>query len=182
MPNAISAGIWLNMPARMPSGFQSSFFSVGVAELPEHSIVYYLHVFEDGDGRILIPVDALKLVEAQANAPIYGQHDKVWTRLARELLSRRRGLRGDEPPPPPGLTGGRICLILASRDPIVVKEEWIQDSRAVLGEDGVDVHVVQGGHEIAISKGRHVARIAMEAWAAQEGSIQVEDGASFVAP
>jgi len=46
-----------------------------VAELPEHSIVYYLHVFEDGDGRILIPVDALKLVEAQANAPIYGHVD-----------------------------------------------------------------------------------------------------------
>lgn len=94
------------------------------------------------------------------NSPIYGQHDGVWKRLS-EQLSRRRGQGHDVPA---GLETGRICLILAERDPIVVKEEWIEDSKAVLGEDGVEVHVVNGGHEIAISKGREVADVAMRAW------------------
>ena len=94
------------------------------------------------------------------NSPIYGQHDKVWKRLG-EQLSKRRGHGGDIPA---GLSSGRICLILAERDPIVVKEEWIEDSRAVLGKDGVEVHVVKGGHEIAISRGKEVADVAMKAW------------------
>ncbi|POR35702.1 Uncharacterized protein TPAR_04101 [Tolypocladium paradoxum] len=94
------------------------------------------------------------------NAPIYGQHDGVWKRLG-EQLSKRRG-QGDDVPS--GLESGRICLILAGRDPIVVKDEWIEDSKAVLGEDGVEVHVVSGGHEIAISKGKEVADVAMRAW------------------
>ena len=94
------------------------------------------------------------------NSPIYGQHDKVWKRLS-EQLSKRRGRGGDVPA---GLASGRICLILAERDPIVVKEEWTEDARAVLGEDGVEVHVVNGGHEIAISRGKQVADIAMRAW------------------
>ncbi|OAQ92001.1 alpha/beta hydrolase [Purpureocillium lilacinum] len=110
------------------------------------------------------------------NAPIYGQHEKVWVRLSDELARRR----GPERDIPAGLEGGRICLILAEKDPIVVKEEWIEDSRAVLGQDGVDVHVVGGGHEIAISKGREVADVAMTAWNRQERTIKIDDQ-SFIA-
>ncbi|KHN97786.1 alpha/beta hydrolase [Metarhizium album ARSEF 1941] len=92
------------------------------------------------------------------NAPIYGQHEAVWRRLGEQLALRR----ADEHVP--GLQGGRICLILADRDPIVVKDEWIEDSFAVLGEDAVDVRVLKGGHEIAISHGKQVAHVAMTAW------------------
>ena len=42
-----------------------------VANLPDHSIVQYLHVFEDGSGKTFIPADALKLLAAKANAPVY---------------------------------------------------------------------------------------------------------------
>lgn len=93
-------------------------------------------------------------------APIYGHHEGVW-KLLNEQLLKRRTVAGTRPS---GLEGGKLCLILAEKDPIVVKEEWIEDSKAVLGEDGVDVHVVKGGHEIAISKGKEVAEIAMRAW------------------
>lgn len=95
------------------------------------------------------------------NAPIYGQHEGVWRRLSEQLALRRQDGRI------PGLEGGRICLILAERDPIVVKEEWIADSFTVLGEDAVDIRVLKGGHEIAISKGREVANVAMAAWRRQ---------------
>lgn len=92
------------------------------------------------------------------NAPIYGQHAGVWKRLGEQLALRRdKGTL-------PGLEKGRVCLILAERDPIVVKEEWIADSFSVLGEEAVDIRVLKGGHEIAISKGKEVANVAMAAW------------------
>jgi len=46
-----------------------------VADLPENSIVYYVHLFQDGHGKILIPAEALKQVAANANAPTYGHVD-----------------------------------------------------------------------------------------------------------
>lgn len=45
------------------------------AELPENSIVYYVHVFEDGDGKIAIPAEVLSQLADHANAPIYGHVD-----------------------------------------------------------------------------------------------------------
>ncbi|KAG9256698.1 alpha/beta hydrolase [Emericellopsis atlantica] len=93
------------------------------------------------------------------NAPIYGQHDDLWRRLSARLAERRVSRE-----PPPGLPLGRVCLILAENDPVVVKDEWIQDSRHILGEFGVEIHVLPGGHEIAISRGEAVADIAMRSW------------------
>jgi signal transduction histidine kinase len=43
-----------------------------VANLPSHSIVQYLHIFQDGSGKTFIPADALKLIAGKANAPVYG--------------------------------------------------------------------------------------------------------------
>ena len=42
-----------------------------VANLPAQSIVQYLHIFEDATGRAFIPAEALTLLAAKANAPIY---------------------------------------------------------------------------------------------------------------
>ncbi len=42
-----------------------------VSRLPEDSIVYYLHVFQDGDGKMFIPSEVAELVAARANAPVY---------------------------------------------------------------------------------------------------------------
>jgi signal transduction histidine kinase len=42
-----------------------------VADLPTQSIVQYLHMYEDAAGRTFIPAEALKLLAAKANAPIY---------------------------------------------------------------------------------------------------------------
>lgn len=94
------------------------------------------------------------------NAPVYGQHDKVWKLLATELAKRREG--GDDAPL--GLKSGKICLVLAEKDPIVVKEEWLDDSRLVLGQDAVDAFIIKGGHEIGISKGKEVAQAAIQSW------------------
>jgi hypothetical protein len=46
-----------------------------VSHLPDHSIIYYLHVFQDGAGQVLVPAEVLTLLAAKANAPIYGHVD-----------------------------------------------------------------------------------------------------------
>jgi signal transduction histidine kinase len=44
-------------------------------QLPEGSIIYYLHVFEDGTGKALVPADVLEALAVRANAPVYGHVD-----------------------------------------------------------------------------------------------------------
>jgi len=46
-----------------------------VAALPEHSIGYYLHVFEDNAGNSFAPTDVLERLAASANVPFYGHAD-----------------------------------------------------------------------------------------------------------
>src|SRR5262249_50673115 len=46
-----------------------------VAELPERSLVYYLHIHRDGSGKPYFPAEALDRLAARANAPIYGHVD-----------------------------------------------------------------------------------------------------------
>jgi PAS domain S-box-containing protein len=46
-----------------------------VSHLPAHSIIYYLHVLQDGTGKVQVPADVLERLAAVANAPIYGHVD-----------------------------------------------------------------------------------------------------------
>lgn len=46
-----------------------------VADLPTQSIIYYIHVFQDGAGKDYVPAEALELVAGAARAPIYGTFD-----------------------------------------------------------------------------------------------------------
>jgi signal transduction histidine kinase len=46
-----------------------------VSHLPDRSIIYYLHVMQDGAEKVLVPAEVLALVAAKANAPIYGHVD-----------------------------------------------------------------------------------------------------------
>src|SRR5262245_1919807 len=46
-----------------------------VAELPPRSLIYYMHVFQDGNGQALVPPRVLELLGRAANAPIYGHAD-----------------------------------------------------------------------------------------------------------
>src|SRR5262249_30085028 len=53
------------------SGLSMKDLLAKVAALPENTIIYYVHVVEDGAGRAFLPANALALLAAQANAPIY---------------------------------------------------------------------------------------------------------------
>jgi signal transduction histidine kinase len=46
-----------------------------VGKLPENSLIYYLHVFEDGDGNVHMPADVVERLAAAANAPMFSHVD-----------------------------------------------------------------------------------------------------------
>jgi len=46
-----------------------------VTDLPQNSLIYYLHVFQDGNGQALVPPRVLEQLARSANAPIYGHAD-----------------------------------------------------------------------------------------------------------
>src|SRR5271165_6942229 len=56
------------------------------AHLPEGSIVYYLHVFEDGLGEASIPAEVVDTLSKAANAPVYGHYR---TYLGRGIVGGR---------------------------------------------------------------------------------------------
>lgn len=96
------------------------------------------------------------------HGPIYDQHEGDWAVLA--SLLRERRAPAEKAAVIPGLVDGKICVILGSDDPYVDQHAWVSDANTVLGEDGLEVHVVEGGHEIAIAEGRQVAQCAMQSW------------------
>jgi signal transduction histidine kinase len=53
------------------SGLSMEDLLTRVANLPDHSIIQYLHIFEDAAGKTFIPAEALEVLAAKANAPIY---------------------------------------------------------------------------------------------------------------
>ncbi|KAK6226399.1 alpha beta hydrolase family [Colletotrichum tabaci] len=91
------------------------------------------------------------------HAPLYDRGGEEWRDLAEALQARRSGAE-------PGLRKGRVLFVLGDRDDIVVPGETVWDAEAVLGEDAVEVVVLKGGHEIAITKGRDIVGAVVSAW------------------
>jgi PAS domain S-box-containing protein len=48
-----------------------------VAQLPPHTIVYYLTILRDGTGQEFVPRDVLKQLAEKANVPVYGLYDTL---------------------------------------------------------------------------------------------------------
>ncbi len=95
-------------------------------------------------------------ISSMRNTPLYDQQE-VWSTLGRVLKERRESAL-------PGLKGGKALIFLGDSDPVILKDELIQDATAALTEEGFEVVVLDGGHEIAMSKGPEITKIATEFW------------------
>ncbi|TLS22488.1 uncharacterized protein PpBr36_09747 [Pyricularia pennisetigena] len=93
------------------------------------------------------------------HAPIYEEWGH-WRRLG-SLLAERRVVGG---PTPRGLVGGKVLLVLGRNDPVIVKEELVHDAAEALGQNGFEAAVLEGGHEVPLSKGHDVAREIIRFW------------------
>lgn len=107
-------------------------------------------------------------VSSIRHAPIYEQRED-WERLGKVLEARRRAAEGRDGRPPLGLAMGKVHLVLGGSDPIVVSEELVHDAVEAMGRESVAVTVLDGGHEIAITRGAYVSRLAIEFWTARVG-------------
>lgn len=94
--------------------------------------------------------------------PIHERY-KEWGRLG-DFLTPRRRPRHDQRVDLPGLLGGKVLLVLGKLDPIVREERLVPEMKRVLGEDAVDVVVLEAGHEVAITKGAEIASAALGFW------------------
>lgn len=102
-------------------------------------------------------------ISTMRNAPIYAPQED-WNALAEILRVRReRGSREAEVPPL-GLRAGKILMVLGEDDPIVIKDEAIEDARQALGYDGVEFTILPQGHELPITNSHGVATAMEDFW------------------
>ena len=104
-------------------------------------------------------------LKTMRSSPIYGHHDGIWKNFADALRKRRNIPEGQVAPP--GLKGGVVSVILGSEDPVVRMNEFVEDINRVMGEDGVEISVIEAGHEAPISRGREVSDITIKLWEAR---------------
>ncbi|KAL8350919.1 hypothetical protein RB598_005939 [Gaeumannomyces tritici] len=101
------------------------------------------------------------------HGPIFEERE-TWRRLGSRLAERRHPRAGSNGTGhqklEPGLTGGKVLLVLGASDPVIVMDELVPDATNVLGPDGLQTVVLDAGHEVAIVKGPEVAMAAMQFW------------------
>lgn len=87
-------------------------------------------------------------------APVHGEHER-WRVLGENVLQGTGGLK-------------KVYVVLGETDPIIVKDEIVQDASDCLGSENVEFEIVQGaGHEIAIERADNIFRVvgkALEKW------------------
>ncbi|KAF2823245.1 alpha/beta-hydrolase [Ophiobolus disseminans] len=85
-------------------------------------------------------------VSSIRHAPVHEQHER-WSVIKENIEQGRGPLR-------------EVWLVLGETDPIIIKEELVEDATAVLGEDNLRVRVVEGaGHEVAIERADEVVQV-----------------------
>ncbi|KAI9682130.1 MAG: hypothetical protein M1817_000184 [Caeruleum heppii] len=96
------------------------------------------------------------------HAPISAQHDD-WARIGTTLASNsessayRSGAQG--------LENGKVLVVLGETDPIIVREEIMEDATRALGGDGhVAFNTIDAGHEFPVTKSEEVVRHVSAFW------------------
>lgn len=87
-------------------------------------------------------------------APVHGEHER-WRTLATNINKGVGGLK-------------KVHIVLGETDPIIIKNEIMEDATGCLGDGNVDFEVVRGaGHEVAIERADEILRVvgrALEKW------------------
>jgi pimeloyl-ACP methyl ester carboxylesterase len=94
-------------------------------------------------------------------APIYNQH-AVWA-IVGSRLSAQKTSPADEVAKQ-GLHKSKVLMILGATDPVIVAEEASEDAKAVLGEENVQIAVLDAGHELPITKSVDIAEVMWQFW------------------
>lgn len=94
-------------------------------------------------------------VSSIQHAPISAQHS-IWKRIGE---SQHLTI-----PPSQRLLEGKVLLLLAKDDNVVIADEISQDAQSALGPDAVEIRVLDGGHELPVTDAEIVARTILDFW------------------
>jgi hypothetical protein len=85
-------------------------------------------------------------VSSIRHAPVHEQQHR-WTVIKDNIEAGRGPLK-------------EVWLVLGETDPIIIKEELVEDATTALGEDNLRVRVVEGvGHEIAVERADEIVQV-----------------------
>jgi hypothetical protein len=85
-------------------------------------------------------------VSSIRHAPVHEQQNR-WSIIKDNIEARKGPLR-------------EVWLVLGETDPIIIREELVEDATAALGEDIVRVRVVEGaGHEIGVERADEIVQV-----------------------
>jgi len=79
--------------------------------------------------------------------PIHDQAEN-WRRIGGRLAAQREGGGAEGE----GLQEGKVLMVLGRTDPIILREEIVEDAEGVLGREGVEVCVLEAGHEVCLMR------------------------------
>ncbi|KAL4784594.1 Alpha/Beta hydrolase protein [Aspergillus varians] len=99
-------------------------------------------------------------VSSMRNGPILSQRQReTWERLGRHL-SKQRDLSADDQKLN-GLANDKVIIMCGDNDPIIIKNELVDDANATLGSDVIFKHF-HAGHEFPSTKYDEVAQIVFD--------------------
>jgi hypothetical protein len=85
-------------------------------------------------------------VSSIRHAPVHEQQHR-WTIIRNNIEAGKGPLK-------------EVWLVLGETDPIIIKEELVEDATAALGDDNLRVRVVEGvGHEIAVERADEIVQV-----------------------
>jgi pimeloyl-ACP methyl ester carboxylesterase len=101
-------------------------------------------------------------VSAIRYAPITAQYQTYKT-IGQRLFAQKQ-LLTNKSSSHEGLAGGKVILVLGSKDGIVIRDETESDHREMLGGENVETIVMDAGHDLPISKPVELAVILWDVW------------------
>jgi pimeloyl-ACP methyl ester carboxylesterase len=122
---------------------------------------------ENHDGFVPAIMDTIR------DAPIYEQKQS-WASLGEQMGSFRKKHVSEEQKRvtiPGSLQFDKVLTILGATDAVINKDEFVADATEALGADGLQVVVLDGGHEIVMSRPTQIAN-AMEVFWRSDRSVE----------
>lgn len=100
-------------------------------------------------------------VSSILHAPIYECHER-WKELGCRLREKRaQKLKAATQRP---ARGRQVLILLGSQDPIILKDELLEDAQNTLGTDIFEAVVLEAGHELPISMPEDVVAAMSRFW------------------
>ncbi|MCJ1473711.1 hypothetical protein MMC13_002362 [Lambiella insularis] len=108
------------------------------------------------------PGFVLSFINSLKHAPTTGQ-ESDWQKIGMKLTEvRENGKSSRSTKVSPSCS--KILILAGERDPLVIKDELIEDATRLLGAANIEVKVIDDGHGFAVDRGAEVAEHISKFW------------------